>query len=103
MSFLRLCCVLPALCSVLVLAPALADEQPALQAGKYQEAKETTPPNPLPPAKTTSHVLNLPDRTLNFSAIAGAVPIFDGQSGTHEADSPTRHSCSMAPMPARGL
>jgi carboxypeptidase C (cathepsin A) len=72
-------------------APAFAEDkappsQTEPKAAQGLEPKSTLPPNPLPAAKTTSFVLNLPDRSLHFNAIAGSIPIYDGQSGTHEAD-----------------
>lgn len=50
------------------------------------QAPATTPPNPLPPAVTTSHVVDLPGRSLRFKAIAGAIRLSDAQSGTPRAD-----------------
>jgi carboxypeptidase C (cathepsin A) len=47
---------------------------------------ETAPPNPLPPAVTTSHELKFPDRTLKFTAKAGAIRLSDANSGTPIAD-----------------
>ncbi|MEJ0092553.1 MAG: peptidase S10 [Methylocella sp.] len=46
----------------------------------------TTPPHPLPPAATTSHVVELPGRSLRFKAIAGAIRLSDAQSAEPQAD-----------------
>ncbi|HEY5226214.1 MAG TPA: peptidase S10, partial [Methylovirgula sp.] len=48
--------------------------------------KSTTPPNPLPPAVVTEHTLVLPDRTLHFSAKAGAIRLSNAQNGEPLAD-----------------
>ncbi|MGB6491444.1 MAG: peptidase S10 [Methylovirgula sp.] len=49
-------------------------------------AVATTPPNPLPPEAVTSHVLELPDRTIRFTAKAGAIRLSDAKSGAPLAD-----------------
>jgi carboxypeptidase C (cathepsin A) len=49
-------------------------------------ATKSTPLDPLPAAVTTSHKLDLPGRTLEFEAIAGAIQVLDGQTGKREAD-----------------
>ena len=49
-------------------------------------ADDTTPPHPLPPASTTSHVLKLGDRTIDFTAKAGAIRLSDANSGAPIAD-----------------
>jgi carboxypeptidase C (cathepsin A) len=41
---------------------------------------------PLPPAVTTSHVIELPGRSLHFKTIAGPVRLNDPQSGMPQAD-----------------
>ncbi len=46
----------------------------------------TTPPNPLPPEAVTSHVLELGDRTIHFTAKAGAIRLSDAKSGSPIAD-----------------
>ncbi len=46
----------------------------------------TAPPNPLPPEAVTSHVLELPDRTIHFTAKAGAIRLSDAKSGAPLAD-----------------
>ena len=55
-------------------------------AGDHATHGATTPPHPLPPPVTTSHVLDLPGRSLHFSAIAGAIRLSDAQSGEPQAD-----------------
>ena len=59
-------------------APAERTSQPDLAA--------TVPPNPLPPAVTTEHTVNLPGRTLRFKATAGAIRLSDAESGKPIAD-----------------
>lgn len=44
------------------------------------------PANALPPAVTTSHVVEFPGRTLHFKAIAGPIRLDDAQSGSPQAD-----------------
>ncbi|WP_051953072.1 S10 family peptidase [Methylocapsa aurea] len=71
------------------IAPATALEPPAPakpEAAEPTQTPATTPPNPLPPAATTSHSLDLPGRNLRFKAIAGAIRLSDGQNGTPQAD-----------------
>ena len=46
----------------------------------------TTPPNPLPPEAVTQHVLELSDRTIHFTAKAGAILLSDAKSGSPLAD-----------------
>jgi carboxypeptidase C (cathepsin A) len=75
--------LLPVLLCALAAAP--------LAARDHAKAAEptvalTTPPNPLPPEVTTSHVLQLPDRTLHFTAKAGAIRLSDAKSGEPLAD-----------------
>jgi carboxypeptidase C (cathepsin A) len=41
---------------------------------------------PLPADSTTSHTITLPDRTLKFSATAGAIRLSDAESGAPRAD-----------------
>ena len=48
--------------------------------------KSTTPPNPLPPAVVTQHTLDLPGRTLHFSAKAGAIRLSNARDGAPLAD-----------------
>ena len=48
--------------------------------------RDTAPPNPLPPAATTSHELKFADRTLKFTAKAGAIRLSDANSGAPLAD-----------------
>ncbi len=47
---------------------------------------ETATPNPLPSAVTTSHELKFADRTLKFTAKAGAIRLSDANNGTPVAD-----------------
>ncbi len=47
---------------------------------------DTAPPHPLPPPATTSHVLKLGDRTINFTAKVGAIRLSDAGSGSPLAD-----------------
>jgi carboxypeptidase C (cathepsin A) len=49
-------------------------------------AAPTTPPNPLPPEAVTSHQLELADRTIHFTAKAGAIRLSDAKSGAPLAD-----------------
>ncbi len=46
----------------------------------------SSPTDPLPAAVTTSHKLDLPGRTLELDAIAGAIQLLDGHTGKPEAD-----------------
>ncbi|MGO9134240.1 MAG: S10 family peptidase [Methylovirgula sp.] len=66
-------------------APDAASKAPpgTEQAG---DQKPTTPPNPLPPAVTTTQTVELPDRTLHFKAKAGAIRLSYAQSGAPLAD-----------------
>lgn len=41
---------------------------------------------PLPPTAVTHHVLQLPGRTLHFTATAGTIQLFDAESGAPRAD-----------------
>lgn len=69
-----------------------AAESAAAQ-GLPQSSAPSTPgpaveatPNPLPPAVTSSHTMELPSRSLHFKAIAGPVRLTDAQSGKPQAD-----------------
>jgi carboxypeptidase C (cathepsin A) len=69
--------------------PPAAKAEPASQQAKPAEpakAPSTTPPNPLPPAVTTSHSLEFPGRSLRFKATAGAIRLSDAQSAAPLAD-----------------
>ena len=59
---------------------------PQNAASEHAPAGATTPPHPLPPPVTTSHVVDLPERSLHFSATAGAIHLSDAQSGEPQAD-----------------
>ena len=64
------------------LAAAARAEGPAPAALKRSsDLAATTPPNPLPAAVTTEHVLTVGGRSLRFKATAGAVRLSDGRSG----------------------
>lgn len=89
--------ILAAVVFGLAAAAPLAAEEPATPgqtepaAGKpapaeHAQAAATTPPNPLPPAVTTAHSIDLPGRSLNFTAIAGPIRLSDAQSGAPAAD-----------------
>jgi carboxypeptidase C (cathepsin A) len=91
MRFLPLPRATLALLALVTFSPALAEDQAPTthseqKAAPSAEAKGNISPVPFPAQKTTSFVLNLPGRSLHFNAIAGSIPIFDGQSGAHEAD-----------------
>ncbi|MGP8233668.1 MAG: S10 family peptidase [Methylovirgula sp.] len=63
----------------------------AQEAGKHAAptavpSADTNPPHPLPPASTTTHVLKIGDRTINFAAKAGAIRLSDANTGTPLAD-----------------
>ncbi|HWX14404.1 MAG TPA: peptidase S10, partial [Methylocella sp.] len=67
--------------------------EPAAVQGLPQSSAPSTPgpaveatPNPLPPAVTSSHTMELPSRSLHFKAIAGPVRLTDAQSGKPQAD-----------------
>jgi carboxypeptidase C (cathepsin A) len=63
-----------------------ADREPSRALEHARPAPPSTPPDPLPAAVTTSHKVELPGRTLEFDAIAGAIQVLDGQTGKPEAD-----------------
>ncbi len=68
-------------------APPLAAQETSRHGSSAPHAPgETAPPNPLPPASTTSHALQLGGKTLNFTAKAGAIRLSDANSGTPIAD-----------------
>ena len=69
----------------------IAEPAPPAQAGAQAPGPQkppapTTPPNPLPAPSLTRHVVELPGRSLRFSAKAGAVRLSDAQSGEPQAD-----------------
>jgi carboxypeptidase C (cathepsin A) len=66
----------------------LAAEEAAKQAppAPSAPAADTTAPQPLPPPATTSHILKIGDRTLHFTAKAGAIRLSDANSGAALAD-----------------
>ncbi|MBR0994501.1 peptidase S10 [Bradyrhizobium japonicum] len=53
------------------------------RAGSAQSATQASPsaaePHRLPPDSTTKQTLDLPDRSLNFTATAGSIRVFDGK------------------------
>ena len=63
---------------------ALADRPPPQRRAEPRPSGEGLPP--LPANATTHHVLALPGRTLNFSATAGTIRLFDAASGAPQAD-----------------
>jgi len=67
-------------------APMPAHAQTDKPSGQAEPPRDTTPPHLLPPPVTTTHELNLPGRRLNFTAIAGAIRLSDGNSGDPQAD-----------------
>ncbi len=69
-----------------LVARAQSDEKAQHPPEKTPSAASTVPPNPLPPEAVTSHVLELGDRTIHFTAKAGAIRLSDAQSGTPIAD-----------------
>ncbi len=85
-----------ALLGLAAVAPSAAEEQappaqtetaaPKAAQAERAQAPATTPPNPLPPAATTSHSIELPGRSLKFTAIAGPIRLSDAKSGEPEAD-----------------
>lgn len=76
--------LLPVLvCVAFAAGPLAAQNQPkSLPASPAS----TTPPNPLPPEAVTSHVLQLNDRTIHFTAKAGAIRLSDAKTGSPAAD-----------------
>lgn len=50
------------------------------------ESSENVANKKLPAAVSTEHVLDLPGRTLRFKATAGAIPLFDADSGKLQAE-----------------
>jgi carboxypeptidase C (cathepsin A) len=73
--------LLPVLVCVAFAAPPLAAQnQPK------SPPASTTPPHPLPPEAVTSHVLELSDRTIHFTAKAGAIRLSDAKTGSPVAD-----------------
>jgi carboxypeptidase C (cathepsin A) len=75
--------LLSALLCALATAPLAAQDhaKPA-----EPQAALTTPPNPLPPESITSHAFQLPNRTIRFTAKAGAIRLSDAKSGAPLAD-----------------
>jgi carboxypeptidase C (cathepsin A) len=74
--------LLPVLLCAFATAPLAAQDHRKPE----QPAVSTTPPNPLPPEATTAHVLELSDRTIHFTAQAGAIRLSDAGSGAPLAD-----------------
>jgi carboxypeptidase C (cathepsin A) len=65
----------------------VAANTPAERPAKNHEpSKPGAPTGPLPPAVTTSHMLELPGRTLHFTAKVGAISLVAAQSGAPLAD-----------------
>ena len=86
-----------ALCLTLAMAPLGAQEAPApTQApAQAQPAAQRRPADQrpsseglprLPPDATTRHKLDLPGRSLEFTATAGSIRLFDATSGAPQAD-----------------
>ena len=82
-----------ALCSGMALAQAPGRGSGGPQQGGQQQGPQRGAPSagaselpPLPPAAVTHHVLQLPDRTLHFTATAGTIRLFDANSGVPQAD-----------------
>jgi carboxypeptidase C (cathepsin A) len=71
----------------LLLAASLAAPAPARPAAPAQPAASAAhlAPRPLPPASVTRHTLDLPGRTLHFTATAGSIRLSDA-NGAPEAD-----------------
>jgi carboxypeptidase C (cathepsin A) len=71
-------------------APLAAQDRPESKAPHPPESAQspnaTAPPNPLPPESFTTHVLELVDRTLRFTAKAGSIRLSDAESGAPIAD-----------------
>lgn len=65
---------------------AAQDQSKSSHPSERTSAPSTTPPNPLPPEAVTSQVLQLSDRTIHFTAKAGAIRLSDAKSGTPLAD-----------------
>lgn len=84
----RLKWLLPVLvCAVLNAGPLCAqDSQKSSHSAQETTSGSTTPPHPLPPESVTSHVLQLSDRTLHFTAKAGAIRLSDAKSGSPIAE-----------------
>ncbi|KMO34644.1 peptidase S10 [Methylobacterium variabile] len=77
-----------ALAAALLLGPGPLLAQPARQEGRQENRQEARQPEGrrLPPDATTQHSLTLPDgRTLNFTAVAGSLPLVD-ESGKLQAE-----------------
>lgn len=79
--------------AIIAASLAAADEaapQPAARQTVSGEAPSsaaaTNPPHPLPAPAVTSHVVDLPGRSLHFKAIAGAIRLSDSQTGEPQAD-----------------
>jgi carboxypeptidase C (cathepsin A) len=71
----------------LVAAPLTAqDQSKASHPPDKTAVAPTTPPNPLPPEAVTSQVLELADRTIHFTAKAGAIRLSDAKTGAPLAD-----------------
>lgn len=67
-------------------APARRDQGPADTQANRQESRPTTGQGvPLPPPSVTRHELNLPGRSLRYTATAGSLPVSD-QSGRKLAE-----------------
>jgi carboxypeptidase C (cathepsin A) len=79
--------LLPALIFAFAAAPLAAQDQAkSSHPPEKPSAASTTPPNPLPPEAVTHHVLELADRTIHFTAKAGAIRLSDAKSGNPLAD-----------------
>ncbi len=74
----------------LALAPLHAQEAAQSTAATARRPAEQRPPSEglprLPPDATTHHTLDLPGRSLEFSATAGTIRLFDAASGAPQAD-----------------
>jgi len=73
-------------CSALAQSPHGAADVGREPSRPAEHATPSSPPDSLPAAVTTSHKIDLQGRTLEFDAIAGAIPLLDAQSGKREAE-----------------
>ena len=65
-----------------IAAPAFAQPQPQQRPPAPEaERPRGDDPRKLPAEQTTSHVLELPSRTLRFTVTVGSVPLYDGEGG----------------------
>jgi len=69
-----------------IAAPVTAQSQPQPQSPPRASAPEAErprgdDPRKLPAEQTTSHVIELPGRTLRFTVTVGSIPLYDGEGG----------------------